>query len=341
MITSILFGCSLVLAATPPWCLEVQAAPRKIMLQHGTFGLVPLLAPSDEPKAFIVYLVDGDLNPEQRVEAERIADLGAAVVSLSTQDVIHKIEAGTDRNADCYYALGEFEDLSTSAQRALGSAAYRWPVLFGNGTASGTFAYLTIAQAPANTASGAVSIGFGTSLVSNRPLCPGAPGDWVLIASAEPPSETMDFVLKGVHNTLQIVRTGPTSQFDAGVQAALDMGSPPAAALSDLPIVEIKANTQTEKLAIFLSGDGGWRDLDKTIAEAMSENGINVVGLDSLRYFWKRKDPSQVAHDLERMIARYRQHWQSPHAVLLGYSMGADIIPPAWSKLSERAMPSA
>jgi type IV secretory pathway VirJ component len=355
MITSILFGCSVVLAATPPWCLEVQAAPREIMLQHGTFGLVPLLAPSDEPKAFIVYLVDGDLNPVRRVEAERIADLGAAVVSLSTQDVIHKIEAGTDRNADCYYALGEFEDLSTSAQRALGSASYRWPVLFGNGTASGTFAYLTIAQAPANTASGAVSIGFGTSLVSNRPLCPGArasanpldgftylppaalPGDWVLIASAEPPSETMDFVSKGVHNTLQIVRTGPTSQFDAGVQAALDMGSPPAAALSDLPIVEIKANTQTEKLAIFLSGDGGWRDLDKTIAEAMSENGINVVGLDSLRYFWKRKDPSQVAHDLERMIAHYRQHWQSPHVVLLGYSMGADIIPPAWSKLSERA----
>jgi type IV secretory pathway VirJ component len=316
-------------------------------------GAVLLLAPSAEPNVFVIYLFDGDLNPERRAEAERIAARGAAVVPLSTREVIQKIEAAADPNVNCYYALGEFEDLSTSAQRALGSASYRWPVLFGNGIASGTLAYLAIAQAPANTVAGAVSIGFETSLDSRRPFCPGAkasaspaggfsylppaalPGDWVLTASSEPSSETKDFLSKGVHNSVQIVSTGPAAQFDAGVHATLDMGSRPATGLNDLPLVELPADNQATELAIFLSGDGGWRDLDKTIAEAMSKSGVNVVGLDSLRYFWKQKEPLQVARDLERIIAHFRQQWQARRIVLLGYSMGADVIPPAWTNLSE------
>jgi type IV secretory pathway VirJ component len=85
---------------------------------------------------------------------------------------------------------------------------------------------------------------------------------------------------------------------------------------------------------IFLSGDGGWRDIDKEIAETLSKNGLSVVGIDSLRYFWKQKNPAQIAQDLERIVAHYGQRWQAQRVVLLGFSMGADVIPPAWSKLS-------
>jgi type IV secretory pathway VirJ component len=323
------------------------------MIQHDTFGSVPLLAPSDDPRAFVVYLIDGELSPERREEAEQIVSQGAAVVPLSTRTTIGRIEASADPNTDCYYVLGEFEGLSTTAQRALGSASYRWPVLFGNGIESGTLAYLALAQAPANTAAGAVSIGFEPAFRSRRPLCPGAEatagsvggftyrppaalaGEWVLVAPSEPSSQTKDFLSIGPNSSLQVVSTGSKEQFDIGLQAAFDMGSPPAAGLSDLPLVELLANTQTTKLAIFLSGDGGWRDLDKTIAEMMSKSGINVVGIDSLRYFWTQKEPAQIAHDLERIIAHYRQRWQARRIALLGYSMGADVIPSAWNKLSE------
>ncbi|TPK10203.1 hypothetical protein FJ543_21975 [Mesorhizobium sp. B2-5-7] len=42
-------------------------------------------------------------------------------------------------------------------------------------------------------------------------------------------------------------------------------------------------------MAIVLSGDGGWHDLDKTIAEELQSRGVSVVGRDSVRYFWKKK----------------------------------------------------
>jgi type IV secretory pathway VirJ component len=50
----------------------------------------------------------------------------------------------------------------------------RWPVLFGVGK-GGALAYLALAQAPENTAAGAVSIGFDDKLQSKLELCEGAP----------------------------------------------------------------------------------------------------------------------------------------------------------------------
>ena len=62
-------------------------------------------------------------------------------------------------------------------------------------------------------------------------------------------------------------------------------------------------------LAIVLSGDGGWRDLDKTISEKLQSDGVSVVGWDSLRYFWSRKSPEQVARDLGAVIDTFSSRW--------------------------------
>ncbi|MET0744742.1 MAG: AcvB/VirJ family lysyl-phosphatidylglycerol hydrolase [Microvirga sp.] len=327
------------------------AAPRELVLQQDTFGSVPLLAPLNEPKAFVVYLFDGELNAERRAEAEAIVARGAAVVPLSTQAIIGQMQAAEDPGDDCYYALGEFEDLSTLAQRALGSASYRWPAILGSGSLSGTLAYLAIAQAPANTAAGAVSLDLETSLASHLPLCPGAkgspgpggftyapatniPAPWVLVAPSEPPAEIRAFLDADAGNELRVVAGDAKVRFEAGVEAALRMGSPPNVGLDDLPLVELPAKTRSTSFAIFLSGDGGWRDIDKSIAETLSQNGMSVVGIDSLRYFWKRKTPDQIAADIERIIATYEQRWQAQRILLIGFSQGADVIPPVWNRLS-------
>lgn len=55
--------------------------------------------------------------------------------------------------------------------------------------------------------------------------------------------------------------------------------------VSDLPLIELRAAQPTDLLAIVISGDGGWRDLDKTMALALQRDGVSVVGIDSLRYF--------------------------------------------------------
>jgi type IV secretory pathway VirJ component len=84
---------------------------------------------------------------------------------------------------------------------------------------------------------------------------------------------------------------------------------------------------------VIYSGDGGWRDIDKEIAERLQKKGIPVVGVDSLRYFWSQKTPEQVASDLALVLDHYREAWQRPDVVLVGYSFGADVLPFAFNRL--------
>ena len=121
--------------------------------------------------------------------------------------------------------------------------------------------------------------------------------------------------------------------------------------LSDLPLIELPATHANNEdksnsanvdyvgsnmLAIVISGDGGWRDLDQTIARDLQARGVSVVGIDSLRYFWRHKSPEQTAHDLARVMRTYVRRWHAKSIALIGYSFGADVLPFAYNRLPER-----
>jgi type IV secretory pathway VirJ component len=80
-------------------------------------------------------------------------------------------------------------------------------------------------------------------------------------------------------------------------------------------------------MAIIYSGDGGWRDLDKEIGEALVARGMPVVGVDSLRSFWTVRSPQQVADDLGELMTTYGERWGTKRVVLIGYSFGAGVLP--------------
>lgn len=103
--------------------------------------------------------------------------------------------------------------------------------------------------------------------------------------------------------------------------------------VGDLPLVEIPGPRSDPTLVLFLSGDGGWRDLDKTIGERLASEGLQVVGFDSLRYFWHERSPADVARDLARVLDHYRTVWGSQRFVLAGYSFGADALPAALARM--------
>ena len=86
-------------------------------------------------------------------------------------------------------------------------------------------------------------------------------------------------------------------------------------------------------MAILLSGDGGWRDLDKTIAEDLQQQGVPVVGLDTLRYFWSKKTPQQTADVVAALIQTFMTKWHADKVALVGYSFGADVMPFAYNLL--------
>jgi type IV secretory pathway VirJ component len=112
--------------------------------------------------------------------------------------------------------------------------------------------------------------------------------------------------------------------------------APVPSALSDLPIVTVAAQsgtTPSDTFAILLSGDGGWAGLDKEVAGALAANGIPVIGLDSLRYFWSARTPAGLAVDLDRMTQYYLTALGKQRVMLIGYSQGADVLPFAVNRL--------
>lgn len=62
---------------------------------------------------------------------------------------------------------------------------------------------------------------------------------------------------------------------------------------------------------------------------------MSVVGLDTLQYFWTARSPELAAKDLERILRHYLKVWKPKRVVLIGYSLGADVLPFMAGRLPE------
>jgi type IV secretory pathway VirJ component len=109
--------------------------------------------------------------------------------------------------------------------------------------------------------------------------------------------------------------------------------------LSDLPLIEVPAaGSDSNMMAVILTGDGGWGVTDRGIGRSLAAKGISVVGLNSLQYFWTRRTPEQTAADLERILQYYSFLWNRPKVVMIGYSFGADVLPFLLNRISRESL---
>jgi type IV secretory pathway VirJ component len=98
--------------------------------------------------------------------------------------------------------------------------------------------------------------------------------------------------------------------------------------LADLPLIEVPAEgPQVDALAIDLTGSGGYEGFDLEIGQALAAQGVPLVAISSLDYFWTNRDPDGAARDLARVLDHYLTAWHKTKAILIGYSQGADMIP--------------
>jgi len=98
--------------------------------------------------------------------------------------------------------------------------------------------------------------------------------------------------------------------------------------LADLPLIEVPAQAPPiDALAIDVTGSGGYEGFDIEIGQALAAQGVPVVAISSLDYFWTDRDPDGAARDLGRVLDHYLAAWHKSKAVLFGYSQGADILP--------------
>ena len=108
-------------------------------------------------------------------------------------------------------------------------------------------------------------------------------------------------------------------------EAALPASSAPVA---DLPLTLVSAvGSGKDWFGVFLTGDGGWVGLDKAVSAELARHGIPVVGWDSLRYFWSPRTPDGASKDLDRVLRHFSRQLGKSHALLIGYSQGADTMP--------------
>ena len=101
-----------------------------------------------------------------------------------------------------------------------------------------------------------------------------------------------------------------------------------------LPLVEVPATRgNSDTLVVLVSGDGGWAAIDREISKVFADDGMPVIGLNALQYFWTKRTPEAASRDLDSIITRYLGQWHKSRVVLAGYSRGADVLPAMISRL--------
>ncbi len=104
----------------------------------------------------------------------------------------------------------------------------------------------------------------------------------------------------------------------------------------DLPVVITNAKIQNPQapVALLISGDGGWYGFEQQIADNLALHGIPTVGLDSKKYFWNRRTPEETARDMGNQLEYYLNAWGRDKLILVGYSLGAEIVPFIYNRLA-------
>lgn len=360
-------------ATTAGHTLATPAAPMQATehLSHGRFRDLVVYQPASTPSSFVLFLSgDEGWNALADTLARQLAQQGAMVAGIDWPRFKANLEADGDQ---CVFPDGDLENLSHFVQAYLHTPSYMSPLLVGIATGSAmTYAVLAQAprntfaagltlgfcptlrmQKPLCKGSGFESVpdahGAGMDLLPNKELA----NPWLNLQGESdqvcPVSAARHFIsqIRGAamvalpavgHDLASPARWMP--QFTAGYRKLATQNptvrmTPPPAGLADLPVVVVPAQpvAGTDAFAIIMSGDGGWAGLDQDVAAALSANGIPVVGLDSLRYYWTARTPDGLAADTDRMIRYYLTHFGKQRVLLIGYSQGADVLPFAVNRL--------
>ncbi len=341
--------CLRVLPIIATMMLAMPAMATALRVDHGRFQQVPVHQPDGPAQRVVIWFHADDVGTRASDDAvEALRRDGALVADVD----IAQLRAALQRegNIDCAFSAGDVENFSRWLQAYLHLPGYRLPLLGGQGEGA-VLAHAVAAQAATGTFAGLLSTAFCPQAPSQPMVCgPGtAAGQphpvrlsmpWLAAEEHGQCAATLAPFLQAAGHARSFRRSTAGAATPGLVAAARVMGdapgiavAPPPQALQGLPVVEVPAARPGDTLAVFMSGDGGWAGLDKDVAAALAAQGVAVVGVDSLRYFWSARTPQGVAADLARIAAHYRQQWQRPRLLLIGFSQGADVLPASINRL--------
>jgi type IV secretory pathway VirJ component len=348
---SLLAASSLAPAATVP-------------VHFGLFGDVHLATPAHEPERAVVLLSD-NRGWDARAEAlaTTLSDAGALVLGIDLPAYLAQMES---IDARCAFPAGHFEEMIHWMQRRQKLDKYIYPLLLGDG-AGATFAYALDAQAPQGTYTGLITLGWDADFRLPKPVCKGdagamtaadgsgrfrvvpvkrLPNAWLPQPFAPGARLTglatrLPAVLRQAVLAANGTRSDPGTALNAAVaklSASTSAAAPLPQDIADLPLETVPAQGEfTQRIAIILTGDGGWAGLDIAVANQLAQRGIEVVALNTLKYFWETRTPDRAADALTRIIGHYGAQYPRADFVVVGYSFGAGLSPVLINRLPESA----
>jgi len=352
-------------------CPGATARAQESTLAFGRFGTVTLYRRQPHPTSVILFVSgDGGWNRGVVDMARQLAGMDALVAGI---DIVHYLRQLAASNEPCSYPAADFENLSHYLQKKLDYPAYVQPVLMGYSSGA-TLVYATLAQAPPGTFLGAISLGFCPDLPLDKPFCKGSgltmetspkgkginfqpcthlKDPWIALQGTVDqvcePKAAEQFVGRVTNGEIVMLpKVGhgfsvPANWMPQLRKAFLELSKRRSVAatsidegLADLPLVEVPAKgPPRDIMAVIITGDGGWAGVDQDLAAGLAGAGIAVVGLNSLKYFWTPQTPEQLGADLDCILRHYLNRWGKSRILLVGYSMGAEVLPFAVNRLSE------
>jgi type IV secretory pathway VirJ component len=104
----------------------------------------------------------------------------------------------------------------------------------------------------------------------------------------------------------------------------------------NLPVIESRSNATNSYYVILLTGNGGWKSLVQSVTFYLNSKNVSVVAINTQKYLWSEKEPAQIACDIESLIDNFFNKWGQKKIVLMGYSMGAEVLPFAVNCMKEK-----
>ena len=337
-------------------------------LAYGLFGTLHLTRSVAAPGHTVLFFSDQQgWTARQDLLAGALATQGAFVVGIELPAYLKKLEAIGDR---CSYPAGHVEELAHWIELHEGFATYSYPLVVGDGSGA-TFAYAMTAQAPAGTFEGLITLGWDAALRFAKAFCPGdagamtasaANGGFRVVPVARLP---LTWLPRPFATGARISGLGSELASAWRMMAVL---LPPAARepgddlgsaygrwrqredaerttlpddVADLPLTDIAPAATathpaaTHRIAIMMTGDGGWAGLDRGVAAALSADGERVIGFSTLKFFWHKQTPDAAAAAIGRVIAHYGKSDPAAKFVLIGYSFGASLVPVVINRLPQ------
>lgn len=106
--------------------------------------------------------------------------------------------------------------------------------------------------------------------------------------------------------------------------------------VSDLPVKVLPTITLSDRpMVLYITGDGGWDNFSKDLGNQFVTDGVPVVALNALKYFWSKRSPEEAAQAFTALMVEYSTYFNKKKILLCGYSFGADVLPFIYNRLPE------